>query len=58
MTEKDFEIQQLRQELEHTKRLYKAIITLNEQLMDISEILAAENKALKAEIEKSGRVTE
>lgn len=53
MTEKDLEIQQLRRELEHTKSLYKATITLNEQLMDISEMLAAENKALKAEIEAS-----
>ena len=51
MTEKDLEIQQLRRELEYTESMYKATRTLNEHLIDISELLAAENVKLKAEIE-------
>lgn len=53
MTEKDLEIQQLRRELVYTEKMYRLQRTLNEQLMSISEMLAAENKALKAEIEAS-----
>lgn len=56
MTEKDLEIQQLRRELLYTECMYKAQRTLNEHLMSISELLAAENAKLKAEIEKSGSV--
>ena len=53
MTEKDLEIQQLRRELVYTESMYNAQRALNEHLMSISELLAAENKALKAEIEAS-----
>ena len=56
MTEKDLEIQQLRRELVYTESMYNAQRALNEHLMSISELLAAENKALKAEIEKSRSV--
>ena len=56
MTEKDLEIQQLRRELEYTEKIYKAQRELNEQLMSIFELLAAENAKLKAEIKKSGSV--
>ena len=56
MTEKDHEIQQLRRELAYTESICKAQRELNEQLMSISELLAAENAKLKAEIEKNGSV--
>lgn len=55
MTEKDLEIQQLRRTLVYTESMYKAQRALNERLISISELLAAENTALKAEIEKSER---
>lgn len=55
MTEKDLEIQQLRRELVYTESMYKAQRALNERLISISGLLAAENTALKAEIEKSER---
>ena len=58
MTEKELEIQQLRRELAYTESICKAQRELNEQLMSISELLAAENTALKAEIEKSGRMND
>lgn len=58
MTEKDLEIQQLRRELDYTEGMYKAQRTLNEHLMSISELLAAENAKLKAEIGKSGRMND
>ena len=58
MTEKDLEIQQLRRALEYTEKMYAAQRELNEQLMSISEMLAIENAALKAEIEKSGRMND
>ena len=56
MTEKDLEIQQLRRALEYTEKMYAEQRALNEQLMSISELLAGENTALKAEIEKSRSV--
>lgn len=58
MTEKDLEIQQLRRELEYTESMYKATRTLNEHLMGISELLAAENEALKSEIKKIRRAND
>ena len=56
MNEKELEIQQLRRSLEYTESIYNAQRALNEQLISISELLAAENEKLKAEIEKSGSV--
>ena len=56
MTEKDLEIQQLRRALEYTEKMYAEQRRLNEHLMSISELLAAENTALKAETEKSRSV--
>ena len=58
MTEKDLEIQLLRRALEYTEKMYAEQRRLNEQLMSISEMLAIENAALKAEIEKSGRMND
>ena len=58
MTEKDLEIQQLRRTLAYTESMYKAQIAINERLMSISEMLASENAALKAEIEKIGRMND
>ena len=58
MTEKDLEIQQLRRALEYTEKMYAEQRKLNEHLMSISELLAAENAKLKAEIEKSGRMND
>ena len=47
MTEKDLEIQSLRRALKLTEEMY-------EKQLEMNELLASENAALKAEIEKIG----
>ena len=56
MTEKDLEIQSLRRALKLTHEMYDKQLEVNEQLYSINELLASENAALKAEIEKIGRM--
>ena len=56
MTEKDLEIQQLRRALKLTEEMYDKQLELNEQLYSVNELRASENAALKAEIEKIGKM--
>ena len=54
MTEKDLEIHYLRRALKLTEEMYDKQLEVNEQLYSVNELLASENAALKAEIEKIG----
>ena len=58
MTEKDLEIQSLRRALKLTEEMCDKQLEEIEQLYSINELLESENAALKAKIEKIGRMND